>query len=87
MSTIPFLSQSSFDPEITEILTSAFDIAWQRVQNSGSPLAMDEIASVTRETLARKIIATAQTGERDRNRLVESALSSLAAHLDARQAS
>jgi hypothetical protein len=48
---------------------------------------MDEIASVTRETLARKIVATAQTGERDRNRLVESALSSLAAHLDARQAS
>jgi hypothetical protein len=62
---------------MTDILASAFDIAWQQVKSSGSPLATAEAASVTRETLARKIIATAQAGERDKNRLVESALSSL----------
>lgn len=87
MSIIPFLSNSSFDPEMTDILASAFDTAWQRVQSSGSPLGLDEAAPVTRETLARKIIAAAQSGERNKNRLVESALASLAPQLEARQAS
>jgi hypothetical protein len=78
MSIVPFLSQTSFDPQITDILASAFDIAWQRIQNSGSPLVTGDAAAATRETLARTIIAVAQTGERDKNRLVESALSRLA---------
>jgi hypothetical protein len=79
MSIIPFLSPSSFDPEMTDILASAFDIAWQRIQDSGSPLAVDEAATATREALARIIIAVAQAGERDKNRLIESALAQLTA--------
>jgi hypothetical protein len=78
MAILSFLSKTSFDPEITDILASAFDVAWQRIQNSGSPLAADDAAAATRETLAKTIIAAAQAGERDKNRLVESALSGLA---------
>jgi hypothetical protein len=77
MSFVSFLAQSSFDPEMTDILASAFDVAWERVKSSGSPLAADEAAAATRESLARTIIAAAQAGERDKNRLVETALSNL----------
>jgi hypothetical protein len=78
MSIIPFLPKSSFDPEMTDILTSAFDIAWERVKTSGSPLAADESAATTRESMAKHIIAMAQAGERDKNRLIERAVSQLA---------
>jgi hypothetical protein len=78
MSIVSLLSKTSFDPEITDILASAFDIAWQRIKTSGSPLAADEAAAATRESLAKNIISIAQAGERDKNRLVEGALSRLA---------
>jgi len=81
MAIVPFLSQSSFDPEMIEVLASAFDIAWERILGSGSPLAMGDAASATREALAKSIIAMAQRGERDKNRLVEGGLSSLLRHL------
>jgi hypothetical protein len=80
MSIIPLLSKSSFDPEVIEVLASAFDTAWQRVQNSGSPLAAADVASSTRETLAKNIIAAATTGIRDENSLVERALSGMIVH-------
>jgi hypothetical protein len=76
MPIIELFSQASFDPETVEILASAFDIAWQRVVTSGSPVAT-EAATATRETLAKNIIAAAKAGERDKNLLVESALSGL----------
>jgi hypothetical protein len=78
MNIVSILSQSSFDPEMTDILASAFDAAWERIKSSGSPLAADQTAATTRETLAKNIIAVAQTGERDKKRLIESALSLLA---------
>jgi hypothetical protein len=78
MSIVSFLSETSFDPEITDILAAAFDVAWERLRNSGSPLAAVEAAAATRETLAKHIIAAAQRGERDQNRLVEGALAQLA---------
>jgi hypothetical protein len=77
MPILSLLSKTSFDPEMTDILASAFDVAWQRLQNSGSPLAAEDAAVATREALAKTIIASAQSGERDKNRLVESALSRL----------
>jgi hypothetical protein len=77
MPILSFLSKTSFDPELTDILASAFDVAWERIRNSGSPLAAEEAAAATRKTLAKTIIAAAQAGERDKNRLVESALSQL----------
>jgi hypothetical protein len=78
MTVVSLFSQSSFDPEMTDILAAAFDVAWQRLTNSGSPLAAGDAAAATRETLAKNIIAVAKTGVRDKNGLVESALSRLA---------
>lgn len=77
MSTIPFLSQLPFDPEMTALLAAAFDSAWDRIARSGAALEAGA-AAMTRETLARHIIAVAQTGERDKDRLVEVALSRMA---------
>jgi hypothetical protein len=77
MSIISFLSKTSFDPVITDILAAAFDTAWERIKNSGSPLAADDASAGTREALARNIIALAQTGVRDKNRLVEGALANI----------
>ncbi len=76
MPIVSLLSQTSFDPEMTDILTSAFDVAWERIKNSSSLLAADE-AAATRETLAKHIIASAQAGERDKNRIIDRALSQL----------
>jgi hypothetical protein len=87
MSILPFLARTSFDPDMTAVLTSAFDTAWSRVKSSGSTLAASDTAAATRELLAKTIIAAAQAGERNENRLVENALASLAldpgAHLSA----
>jgi hypothetical protein len=71
---------TSFDPEVTSILAAAFDTAWTRVERSGSPLAEPENAAATRAVLARHIIAAAQAGERDQNRLVDLAMSELTLH-------
>jgi hypothetical protein len=73
-----FLAKSAFDPETTAALASAFDTAWETVKRSGSPLASDANAQSSRERLAKYIIAAAQDGERDLNRLVEGAVSHLA---------
>jgi hypothetical protein len=78
MSVISFFSNTSFDPQKTDILAAAFDIAWERLQNSGSPLPGARTAAAAREILAKNIIAVAQTGECDTDRLVEGALSRLA---------
>ena len=85
MSVISFFVEAAFDPETVEVLASAFDTAWQRVEKSGSALALGEDAATTRETLAKRIIAAARAGERDKNRLVEQALSSVAPPSGARQ--
>jgi hypothetical protein len=75
---ITYFSNSTFDPEITGVLSAAFDTAWQRVVDSGSPLAAVDAAVATREILAKNILAAARNGERDKNGLVESALERLA---------
>jgi hypothetical protein len=77
MSIVPFLSRTSFDPEITDVLAAAFDLAWQRIEKSGSPLVTGDAAAATREALAHTIIAAAKSGIRDKNRLVETALARL----------
>jgi hypothetical protein len=59
------------------ILTTAFDDAWAKFKASGSALAEDGCAPSTRTLLAKRIIETAQKGERDANRLVEDGLTYL----------
>jgi hypothetical protein len=74
MPILPLLETAAFDPEATEILASAFDTAWNVLRRSGSTLATEENAVVTREALAKRIIATGRTGERNRQCLVNDAL-------------
>jgi len=47
------------------------------VQKSGSPLADEVQAAITRERLAKRIIELGQKGERNHQRLVEDALADL----------
>jgi hypothetical protein len=69
VSIIPFLQDSSFDPEAVAILGAAFDAAWDALQKSGSPLKSDAQAMTTRERLAKRIIEMGQN-TRDHQRLV-----------------
>jgi hypothetical protein len=71
-------SDGYFDPDATNILTAAFDTAWQMLKTSGSVLAADYRAARTRELLAKRIIEVAREGERDPIRLADDALAHLA---------
>jgi hypothetical protein len=77
MSIVPFLTEDAFDPKAVAILAAAFDAAWGTVQKSGSPLADEAQATITRERLAKRIIETGKKGERDHHRLVADALAYL----------
>ena len=74
MPILPLLKSAGFDPESIETLRSAFETAWCVLQRSGSTLAAEDKAMVTREALAKRIIAMGRTGERNRERLVNAAL-------------
>jgi hypothetical protein len=78
MSIIPLLANTSFDPEAVEILSAAFDDAWEKLKASGSSFARPAYERGAREILAKRIIEMAQRGERDRDKLAASALDYLA---------
>lgn len=78
MSIIPLLANTSFDPEAVEILSGAFDDAWESLKASGSSFARPAYERGAREILAKRIIEMAQRGERDRSKLAASALDYLA---------
>jgi hypothetical protein len=71
---IRYLSENPefFDPETLGVLIRALDEAWERFQGSGGRL--DGRAGAARTVLAKHIVEMAREGERDRQRLVESAL-------------
>ena len=77
MPIVPLLQEAAFDPETTHILTTAFDKAWHKFKSSGSALADDACAPSTRALLAKRIIETAERGERNIYRLVENGLTYL----------
>ena len=79
MPIVALVQKAGFRPEETHILTEAFDQAWSKFKASGNPLASDGCAPSTRTLLAKRMIETAQKGERNRNRLIEDALAYLAA--------
>jgi hypothetical protein len=65
-------SGQAYDPETLAILEAAFDEAW-------ALLKINSDDSVTREALARCLLALANGGERDRVRLRNGALVELSA--------
>jgi hypothetical protein len=78
LSIIPLLGNTSFDPEAVEILSAAFDDAWNEIKQSGSTLARPAYERGAREVLAKCIIEMAQRGERDRRHLSDAAVKYLA---------
>jgi hypothetical protein len=68
------LADKAFDAETTQLLGSAFDAAWETAKASNGPLRDERRVALMRELLAKFIIATAEQGERDPNRLIEKAL-------------
>ena len=73
-----FNAQSVFDPEDIEILASALEDAWGKVQKSGSRFARPGYARAIREVLAKRIVEKAQRGEKDNRKLAADALKFLA---------
>ena len=64
------IEQKKITPDMTPILTTAFDEAWDKFKSSGSALAEEGCAPSTRVLLAKRIIETAQKGEKDVNHLL-----------------
>ncbi len=77
MPIIPLLANASFDPEAVEILSGAFEDAWQKLKQSGSTFTRPAYERGAREVLAKYIIEMAQRGERDRHQLSEAAVTYL----------
>jgi hypothetical protein len=65
-----------FDAEDMQILSAAFDKAWEAVQASGVVYAEDKVELV--RAILATIIAAAKDGERDHSRLRDGALLALA---------
>jgi hypothetical protein len=70
MPLIRLLQNCAFEPERIELMSAAFEQACRE-------LGLADTEQPMRETLARKIIECAQTGERDRARLCDCALKSI----------
>ena len=66
-----------FDAEDMQILSAAFDKAWEAVQASGV-VYPEAKAETVRAILAKHIIAAAKNGDRDHGRLRDGALLALA---------
>ena len=77
MAIVPLLAQLAFEPEVIEILAAAYENAWASIEKSGSSLASPRYKRVAQEILAKRIIETAQRGERNRERLCEDAVTYL----------
>jgi hypothetical protein len=67
-------SESAFDPEFVQILESAFEDAWHRIEMSGSRLAKPAYSRVMREVVAKRIIEMARLGIKDQRTLTEDAV-------------
>jgi hypothetical protein len=77
MSIVSLLAKSSFDPDTIKTMTSAFDTAWQEVQNSDTTISTGGNAVAAREFIAKRILELGLQGERNRERLVADALAQL----------
>jgi hypothetical protein len=63
-----------FDPEIIQVLASAFDDAWDRMEKSGSRFARPGYSRAMREVIAKRIVDMAQQGVTDPQALAEDAV-------------
>jgi len=78
MAIAPLLAQSAFDPEFIQTLVSAYENAWQKIEESGSEFASPRYRRAAQEIVAKRIIEMAQRGEREPANLTEDAVAYLA---------
>jgi hypothetical protein len=72
---MPFRTYKAFfKPDELDSLNDAFDAAWQRVRRSTSETMIPSRATDLKNRIAKMILASACTGERNRERLTEIAL-------------
>ena len=69
---MPF-SGASYDPESLHLLTQAFEAAWREVQ-AANPNQTEADLAIMRKMMALRIMAAANEGERDPERLKDLAL-------------
>jgi hypothetical protein len=76
---ITYLEENSvaFDPQTIILLSGALDDAWRVVEANRTTFKIDGHDDDARNALARHIINLAKQGNRDRQRLIEGALSRL----------
>ena len=72
--------EGTFDPESIQVLASAFDKAWDRLQKSGSQLARPAYFRAVREVIAKRIIEIARLGVEDPQTLADDAMQFLIAN-------
>ena len=58
-------TQTALDPELIQVLGSALENAWDRIEESGSRFARPGYSRAMREVIAKRIIETAQRGVKD----------------------
>jgi len=68
------LTKKAFDAETTNLLGSAFDAAWERIQATNAVPTDQRQAASMRELLAKFIIAAVEQGETDPHGVMEKAL-------------
>lgn len=73
-------TQTSFDPELVEVLASALDDAWCRIEQSGSRFARAGYSRAMREVIAKHIFEAAQQGIKDPVLLADEAVDFLVAN-------
>ena len=66
--------QTAFDPEFVQVLASALDDAWNRIEETGSRFARPGYARAMREVIAKRVIETAQRGVEDSHALADDAV-------------
>jgi hypothetical protein len=66
--------EMAFDPESIQVLASALDDAWDRIEKSDSPFAAPAYARAKREVIAKRIIEMAKRGAKDPQTLADDAV-------------
>ena len=69
-----------FDPETVQVLASALDDAWARIEKAGSRFARPAYSRVMREVVAKRIIEMAQHGVTDQEKLAADAVRFISAN-------
>jgi hypothetical protein len=71
-------AEGVFDRDAIRLLAGAFDDTWQQLMSGGAQFADERQQEMAREIIAKHIIQLARLGERDQQKLTESALLELA---------